>query len=166
LITRVPNRPSWSFGLIQYASAAVLLGAAAFSHLLWLMRFSMPGVHLSAAIHPALFVALVAVVFVAMVGTTALAARLTHWEATYRGLRLPLAVVRRGLDYHSVHYLPVAIISAITVVGYETLQLRGHISIDHDTTFLYVISAEVIGAAAYLFVTYWIAMRNMMYANR
>ena len=34
------------------------------------------------------------------------------------------------------------------------------------TTYLYVICAEVILAAVYLFKTYWIGMRNMMYANR
>ena len=34
------------------------------------------------------------------------------------------------------------------------------------TPYLYVLGAEVIVAAAYLFHTYWIAMRNMMYANR
>ena len=33
-------------------------------------------------------------------------------------------------------------------------------------TYLYVLSAEVIAGAFYLFWTYWIGMRNMMYANR
>ena len=32
--------------------------------------------------------------------------------------------------------------------------------------YLYVLSAEVIIGAIYLFQTYWIGMRNMMYANR
>jgi len=32
--------------------------------------------------------------------------------------------------------------------------------------YLYILSAEVILAAGYLFKTYWIAMKNMMFANR
>jgi hypothetical protein len=32
--------------------------------------------------------------------------------------------------------------------------------------YLYTLSGEVILAAIYLFWTYWIAMRNIMYANR
>ena len=38
-------------------------------------------------------------------------------------------------------------------------------AVSTTTTYLYVLSAEVVIAAIYLFKTYWIAMRNMMYAN-
>src|SRR5207248_8232837 len=99
--------------------------------------------------------------------TTRIAARLTAWEATYRGLRLPLPVVLRGLDYHAAHYLPVALMTAATVVGYRVLLLRdparGGL---WAPIYLYVLCGEVIVAAVYLFKTYWIGMKNMMYASR
>ena len=75
------------------------------------------------------FALLAAATYVALAATTALAARLTHWEASYRGLRLPLDVA-------------------------------------WYTRYLYILSAEVILGALYLFKTYWIGMRNMMFANR
>jgi hypothetical protein len=34
------------------------------------------------------------------------------------------------------------------------------------SAFIFGLFAEVVIGSAYLFVTYWIAMRNMMYANR
>ena len=33
------------------------------------------------------------------------------------------------------------------------------------TTYLYALCGEVVVGALYLFRTYWIGMRNMMYAN-
>ena len=33
-------------------------------------------------------------------------------------------------------------------------------------SYLIVLCVEVIAAAVYLFITYWIGMKNMMYANR
>jgi len=79
---------------------------------------------------------------------------------------LPLAVVRRGLYYHAAHYLPVAIIAVATVIGYQVLLSRRVVGIATASNYLYVLSGEVIVAALYLFHTYWIGMRNMMYANR
>ena len=56
-----------------------------------------------------------------------------------------------------------ALVAFVTVVGYR-------LTLAHTpgtaTRYLYVLCAEVIVGAAYLFHTYWIAMRNMMYANR
>jgi len=37
--------------------------------------------------------------------------------------------------------------------------------VNSTVTYLYVLSAEVVLAALYLFWTYWIGMRNMMFAN-
>ena len=51
----------------------------------------------------------------------------------------------------------------IAAVGDELLGILGVMS---GTKYLYVLCGEVIVAAFYLFETYWIAMRNMMYANR
>jgi hypothetical protein len=97
---------------------------------------------------------------------TRFAARLTNWEATYRGLRLPVPVVRRGLAFHAAHYLPVAIVALVTTAAYQiALHLHQMYWLIHWKIYLGVLCAEVILGAAYLFNTYWIAMRNMMYAN-
>jgi len=104
--------------------------------------------------------------YFALDGITRLASRLTNWEATYRGIRLPYAIVLRGLYYHSAHYLPVAVLAALTVVGYQLLIFLQILSPISSDRYLYVLSAQVIVSAIYLFQTYWIGMRNMMYANR
>ena len=103
--------------------------------------------------------------FLTLCVTTPLAARLTTWEAKFRGYRLPLHVVRRGLDYHAAHYVPVAAVVAITVVGYRWLAIRCRFPWSADMNYLYLLCGEVIVGAVYLFWTYWIGMRNMMYAN-
>ncbi len=97
--------------------------------------------------------------------TSALASRLTAWEAAYRGLRLPRPVVQRALHYHSAHYLPVALLAFLTVVGHQAL-IHRDLGIDRFAfRYLYILCAEVILAAGYLFSTYWTGMRNLMYAN-
>ena len=64
--------------------------------------------------------------------TTSLASRLTAWEAAYRGLRLPRPVVERALQYHSAHYLPVALFTFITIAGYQYLiQYRPSIAFEY-----------------------------------
>lgn len=98
-------------------------------------------------------------------GVAWLAARLTAWEAAYRGLRLPLFAVKRGLHYHSAHYLPVALVAALTIVGYQYLLLLGVLTDLSAPYYLYVLCGEVVVGAVYLFKTYWIGMRKMMYAN-
>jgi hypothetical protein len=100
-----------------------------------------------------------------LTGLVGLAARLTAWEAAYRGLRLPLHVVRRGLDYHSAHYLPVAFVAALTVVGYQVLLYLAVLTDLVATRYIYLLCAEVVVGAFYLFVTYWKGMRNVLFAN-
>jgi hypothetical protein len=60
----------------------------------------------------------------------------------------------------------VALVAFFTVGGYAFLVHRGILSVDTSTRYLYILCAEVILGAVYLFQTYWIGMRNMMYANR
>ena len=114
----------------------------------------------------ATFVALFVGTWLTLWGTTWAAARLTAWEANYRGIRLPIHVVRRGMYYHAAHYLPVAVIALATVAGYAIAQRYGVVNASTITTYLYTLCGLVILAAGYLFHTYWIGMRNMMYANR
>ena len=92
--------------------------------------------------------------------------RLVESREDGRGLRMPLNVVLRGMYYHAAHYLPVAAGAAITVYGYRWLFQRFILPPESVTTYLYVLCAEVIVFSAFLFHTYWIGMRNMMYANR
>jgi hypothetical protein len=105
-------------------------------------------------------------VFWAMTLLTRLAARLTTWEATYRGIRLPIDVVRRGLAFHAAHYLPLGLAALATTAAYQIgLYFYPNYWQLHGMLYLEVLSGEVILGAAYLFNTYWIAMRKMMYAN-
>ncbi len=105
------------------------------------------------------------ITFAALKLLTRLAARLTAWEAAYRGLRLDYHVVLRGMHYHAAHYLPVALLAAMTVLGYQWLARHANLPPESAEWYLYTLCAEVILGAFYLFWTYWIGMRNMMYAN-
>ena len=150
------------FAWIHWSVTSLLFGLAGYVHTTWYLQLGGGGKRVDYWT----IVALGALTFFAIAGTTAIAARLTTWEATYRGIRLPLAVVRRGLYYHAAHYLPVAIVAVATVIGYQVLLSRRVVGIATASNYLYVLSGEVIVAALYLFHTYWIGMRNMMYANR
>ncbi|MFI5377819.1 MAG: hypothetical protein ACHRHE_00815 [Tepidisphaerales bacterium] len=156
----------------RFAAGHELLVCALFGlclalQLRWMLilpgRFSMANAAASVAA-----VALVPLIFASLVVlrlATRLAVRLTRWEAGYRGLRLPLPVVQRAMHYHAAHYIPVAIMVTVTVVGYHGLVALDVLSELHGPGFLYVLSAEVLAGAAYLFETYWIAMRKLMWAN-
>jgi hypothetical protein len=162
LATRRDTEPARSFATVHWIICSMLFAIAAVGHLTWfsgLVR-STSGLWLA----PMPLIALLT--FAALLGTTWLAAKLTYWEATYRGIRLPLSVVLRGMYYHAAHYVPVAVLAAATVLGYRLLQLTGNTSPATVVEYLYVLSGEVILCAFYLFETYWIGMRNMMYANR
>jgi len=165
LRTRPDEDASLFFARIHWGIAAAGFGIAAWFHAAWylslfgrdIMQFRILIIFLPIVI---------ALTYVLLAVTTELAARLTHWEATYRGLRLPLPVVRRGLYFHAAHYLPVALMAAVTVVGYQALREANVVGPRWAVIYLYVLSAEVLIGAAYLFKTYWIGMKNMMFANR
>jgi hypothetical protein len=161
LATRGPAAGARRFAAVHWWIAALLFATAADTHLRSFiaartLRFPYNLLEVAAF-------TVGAYVFLAL--TTRLAGWLTHWEASYRGYRLPRAVVERGMYYHAVHYLPVALVTALTVVGYAVALSRGVAGATSTVTYLYVLSAEVVLAALYLFWTYWIGMRNMMYAN-
>jgi hypothetical protein len=165
LATRRDTRRALAFARLHWLIVSLLFSATAFEHLAWYRDFA--GFReLSLAADLLIAAALFIGVYVFLRGSTALAARLTHWEASYRGIRLPLEVVLRGMCYHAVCYVPVALIAFITVFGYQFLLHRRVLDLTTAPKYLYVLCAEVIVSAAYLFNTYWIGMRNMMYANR
>ena len=152
------------FAQLHYAVASVLLGTAALAHLDWFLTLGgSRQFHLVRQVPLLLLCWAAAYAFLRII--TRLAAGLTSWEAAYRGYRLPLPVVRRGLHYHSAHYLPVALTAAATVLGYQLMLRTMEVSPDSPATYLYVLSGEVVFFAIYLFKTYWTAMRNLMYAN-
>jgi hypothetical protein len=165
LSPRPHGKSSLRFAQIHWAVTALLLGTAAWAHFDWYVT-------LGGSDQFEIFVRLpmllgccgAAYLFLAVL--THLAAWLTSLEARYRGLRLPLPVVLRGLHYHAAHFLPVGIVAAGTVLGYQFLLARHWASGSSGMMYLYLLSGEVVLAAGYLFSTYWTAMRNLMYANR
>ena len=163
LTARDPLAPARRFAMIHWFFASGLFTAAARAHWMWIMgnagqADAMPRIIVTAG--------LVAVTFLALWGTTELAAVLTAWEARYRGLRLPKSTVLRGLYYHAAHYLPVAFLALLTTGGHAILVPNDAGWRDSVYSYLIVLSTGIILAAVYLFWTYWAAMRNMMYANR
>lgn len=160
---RAARFSSWHFLL-----ASITLTAAASAHLEWTLVLS-AGLTLYNGYWKAQIINTLAgtlVTFFALKLLTRLAARLTAWEAAYRGLRLNYQMVLRGMHYHAAHYLPVALVAAITVFGFQYLIRQGRLPADAVMWYLYTLCAEVILGAVYLFWTYWIGMRNMMYANK
>lgn len=166
LVTRASLESAKSFAAIYWAASSILFTVAAVAHAQWYLGLLGGGgrnrLHWALALAPMVFVVTLAMLNL----TTRLAARLTTWEASYRGYRLPIEVVLRGMYYHAAHYLPVAAVACATVLGFIAALDRGLLGPQHLTTYLYVLSAEVVLAAGYLFSTYWTGMRNMMYANQ
>jgi len=81
------------FAQIHWLISSLLLGLAAWLH--WdseLRSLNLPG-----WVSPSLLVAMPILIYAATVLIIRLAARLTTWEAAYRGYRLPAAVVLRAL---------------------------------------------------------------------
>jgi hypothetical protein len=164
--TRNARTYSALFAQIHLIITGVLFGLAAWVHLDWFMSLR-PAARIGAGISWPMWAALGAGAYLMLLFITRIAARLTTLEATYRGIRLPLTVVRRGMDYHAAHYLPVGVLAAGTVLAYRLLLMRNPAQgTAWGTAYLYILCGEVIASAAYLFRTYWVGMRNMMYASR
>lgn len=118
--TRSDHPSAFWFGLIWRAIASFLFAWVARAHMDWVnsrttLVFTPMVMHWTFLAY-ALFAAFaVPVVFVFLTGVSWIAGWLTTWEAAYRGLRLPLLAVRRALNYHAVHLLPVALVALATV---------------------------------------------------
>lgn len=159
LATRHGGHQAFLFAVVHWAISALLLSAAINRHLRWSGEFGRFTDHSDFFVMAILFIG----VFIVLESSTALAGRLTYWEASYRGLRMPLTVVLRSMYYHAAHYLPVCAAVFATVAIYQHYLWRGTGS---PVTYLYVLCIEVLLAAVYLFKTYWTGMKNVMYANR
>lgn len=162
LLTRPATRVDRSerFAQMHWVMFSVLFGTAGFVHYRWLATLGAVDLgRLGWLAWPGFVLA----TYLSTWGLHLLAARLTNWEARYRGYRLPLSVVRRGLNYHAPHYLPVSVAVLMTVIGYQLVVNR--LGPSSGVRYLGLLCAEIILAAAYLFKTYWTAMRAMLYAN-
>jgi len=168
---RGPLKPAREFARIHWAIAGVLFGLAVTTHQVWFYYHISRPIEFPGgkwAMFAALLLGLTLLSYFGLDVATRFAAKLTTWEATYRGYRLPYPIVLRGLYYHAAHYLPVAIAAALVVEGYQLLLLieGAALPINSPIDYLYVLAGLVILSAIYLFQTYWIGMRNMMYVNR
>lgn len=99
--------------------------------------------------------------------THRLTAYLSALEARYHGLRLPHRTVIRALHYHSAQLPLVAGAVAVYTSGYRLMLAwdllpRG----PTEMTYVYGLCGLVVLSAGYLFWTYWLAMKSLMYANR
>jgi len=157
--------PARRFAQIHWMIASAMLGMAWWLHWDWYQREIMQMAR-PAVIRWMLAFLLPMLVYLAISTTEWLAARLTAWEAGYRGYRLPHPVVVRALYYHSANLLPVAIIAPLTIGGYSFLEHRRVFPVTSDTAYLYTLSGEIILLPILMFQKYWTAMRNLMYANR
>jgi len=154
-----------SFAVVHFGVCGVILGMAFYLHAQWY-------VSMISVLSPRAQLMLIAVLPVlciigvlgALYAATEIGGQLTAWEAAYRGLRLPMDVVRRAMHYHSAHYLPVALAALVTTAGFRIWVATGNGAL-YGTQYLYVLCVEIVVCAAYLFKTYWIGMRNVMYAN-
>jgi len=161
-MTRAPLNRAAAFARIHWSLNACLLALSAFYYLDWYRKnlvFRPPP-------SPFWLLPFFAGSYLFLSVTTHLAVRLTVLEASFRGYRLPRHTVLRGMYYHAAHVLPVAAVAAATVLGYRWTLACGLLNGTSVRLFLFTLCAEVVLGAAYLFETYWIAMRNMMYANR
>jgi hypothetical protein len=164
------GRKSLLFARIHWLLASILLGICTWIHADLLGGLG-PLQMVSPAREKTAFLLLLPVF---VIGTYAfltflnwIAAHLTTFEATFRGIRLPRPVVLRAMHYHAAHYLPVALVAIATIGGFKVFLLVWPLKAwGYQVTYLYVICIEVVLAALYLFRTYWVAMRNLMYANR
>jgi hypothetical protein len=165
LQTRVEHDESGSFVSMQHGVAAVLLGLTAAIH------FDAMGLFQSNGTSEIVFLSifspfLMILTYLSLTGVTRIASTLTRWEGNYWGYRLPAKAVRRVMNYHAAQMIPVSIAALLTVGTYRLLRGFGLLDGLWDIKYLVAICIEVLVAAAYLFRTYWIAMKNVMYANR
>jgi hypothetical protein len=94
-----------------------------------------------------------------------LVAYLSAAEGRYWGLRLPRGIVRRVLHYWTVHAAAASIVISFVPLAYLLMLVANPRAGLYFAEYLYVLSGAVVVAAMYLFRTYWIAMKSIMYGN-
>ena len=169
LRTRVPaeqHRLAYGFAMRHWFLGGFLAALASGIHYSLTQGQALPAGWDSRTMLILLWVALVTgLAGLAAMGVTHLAVRLTAWEAAWRGYRLPRDVVLRGLCYHAAHLLPVTAGMLLIVIIYRIVWAAGVVSFQSIIAYLVILSVAVVAGAGYLFWTYWIGMRNMLFAN-
>ena len=164
MLSRSRDRKAEYFGNWHIALQSLIFGATGGFHWHWYYREILFKKYFGSEYTMAAL--MTAASLLSFIFINRLASRLTAWEARYRGIRLPLPVVKRAMNYHLASCLPVALIALVTTCSFDLLRQSGKIRPELSMPYLYLLSGEVIVAAGYLFVTYWAGMRNVMYANR
>jgi hypothetical protein len=169
LVSRRQTLESWRYTRLNMRIAASLFGLAAVGHAIFILNMQNSSSSVGWKHAPAwlaIGVVFAFIVYALLAAVQRLAAWLSAIEAKYWGMRLPLETVQRAMQFHSFNYVAVALAATILVWGFRLTLLLGWQVSYWATTYLYTLSALVILGAIYLFQMYWIAMRNMMYANR
>lgn len=162
---REDTKVAKKFALSHHWFASFGFAVAALHHSGWLLQtsgFSIPSAWLSwilwgVALAP---LPLMVITFLVLTGIIHLAEWLTALESKFWGIRLPRNVVHRAMQFHAANYLPVSAIACTYAISFQQLRYMP------DTWYLYGLCALVVLSAGYLFQTYWIGMKNLMYANR
>jgi hypothetical protein len=161
------HRAAYLFALRHWFLAGLLLAIASGLHYsLTQIPTQAAGAEQRLLLHLLWILLVTGVAAFATMGVTHLAAWLTAWEARWRGLRLPQAVVLRGMCYHSAQLLPVAATLLLIVAVNRILWTVGFAGYESLIAYLVILSAAAVLGAIYLFWTYWIGMRNMLFANQ
>ncbi|MBC8105134.1 MAG: hypothetical protein H7Z14_00970 [Anaerolineae bacterium] len=167
VFSRHQTHEALRFSLINLRIAALLFALAAVGHAIFILNTRWSYVTWK---HVPAWVLLTAVfalgAYLLLKSIQRLAAWLSAIEAKYWGMRLPLATVRRAMQFHSINYVIVATATVAVVWAFRFLLVLGWNLSYWATSYLYTLSALVVIGAVFLFQMYWIAMRNMMYANR
>ncbi len=103
--------------------------------------------------------------FLAWWGVIQLVGYLTTLEGAFWGMRLPRPIVKRVLQYWSVHVAGTSIVMAFIPIIFLLILVSDRDAGLHMVKYLYVLSGAVIVAAIYLFRIYWIAMKAIMFGN-
>lgn len=165
LTPRGDNNRSRKFARIHIFIASLLFALCMVIQLRWILslmgieRERIPWIVLGSGIPLLLSTMLFFKILNAMTVT------LTVWESGFRGFRLPRAVVQRAMHYHTARYLPVAVVALGTIGWFHGFLAMKWITEELSARFLYILSAEVLIGAGYLFGNYVAAMFRLMRAN-
>ena len=90
---------------------------------------------------------------------------LTAAEGKFWGLRMPRGIVRRVIHYWTPHVALASVVMSFVPLAYLLMLASNNRAGLYMAEYLYVLSGMVVVAAIYLFKTYWVAMKAIMYGN-
>ena len=129
--------PAFSFARIHWMLASILFGATGWLHWRTVLA-SVPQMVYSLIILPAACI----VTYFLIRYTIRLAAWLTTLEATYRGYRLPIRVVRRAMYYNAAQLIPVGLVTLSTVAIYTFLESHSYLGLNSAIMYIWILAAK------------------------